>query len=147
MPLWLISLGLGAKKVVSSIPPQVWLIICIVIAVLVIGWRVEGAIKMHYAYVHELEKAKADLTDQNKRLNDRVNQEADINKKNKATYDEQLRQKDASLQIANRERADAEKRAALYKDARNAANSTPQADRHPVSPVVQSTVEKLWANQ
>lgn len=142
MPIWLIISAFFKKVSLKT-----WIILGVVIFALIIAWRVDSSVSAYFKYVHSLEQKTKDLTDQNTRLNDRVNQLAVINDQNQKIYQEELRQADAARQVADQERQASDARANHYRSIRDAISSTPAADRHAVSPVVQSTVDRLWNNQ
>lgn len=147
MPLRLISLGGNVLSFFRSISLKAWLIIVAVVIVLIILWKAESAVSDHFKYVHGLEKTDKDLTDQNTRLNTRVNDLADTNTKNQAIYKESVRQSDAARQVADNERIAAEARATKYGKIKDVIQATPVEDRHPVSSVVQSTIDQLYDSQ
>lgn len=144
MWLWLINWGMGVLGSLKKISWKVWVAMILVIALLFAGWRIQHSVQEHFEYVHRIEGEKKNLEGLRDRLNNRITELSGVNTRNKAIYDESLRQAEQARRIADEERQKAETRAERYRSIRDAANATPEADRQPVSPVVRDTVDRLW---
>ena len=144
MPLILALIAGKISNGFKAIPIKLIVIVLAVLFALFVAWRIEISLSNHLKYVHQLEQQNQELTTANNQLSTQVNYLADLNAKNQAVYQESLRQADAAIQTAQEEQKAAEARTTYYRNLINEIQSTPTADRHPVSPVVQSAVNRLW---
>lgn len=123
---------------------RTWFTIAGVCGLLALAGFVYYKMNAHFKHVHQIEADNKSLKDQNSRLNSRVIELGKVNTENKRIYDESLKQERIARGIAEQERQAAEKRATRYRSIRDDAKNTPPADRRPVGPAVQSTVDRLW---
>lgn len=105
------------------------------------AWR---AIDQHYQHIAQLERDNATLSATNDKLNAAINDLSKVNADNlKARELAEQQMKDNQLVATANRKAEQDRKADL-RSIRDAINSTPAADRHAVSPVIRSTVDRLW---
>lgn len=101
----------------------------------------------HFQYIKDLEQINVDLKEDKELLEEQKDELLRINSENEATYRTQLEQAREAQRIAELERVKAVERARSYKEIRDEINSTPAADRRPVSPVIANTLGRLWGER
>lgn len=139
-----IAFFLGIGGFLKRVPLKVWGVLAgTVVLLLCVAW-IEDKITDHLEYVDGLKTENSELIAVRDRLNDRVRELGSINLRNQLAYDEKLRQVSEARRIADEEAQQALARAEYYRSVRNAATSTPEADRLPVDPVILDTIDRLW---
>jgi len=138
------ALLLSVGGFIKRIPLKVWGVLAGTLLVVLCAVWIEGKVSDHQEYVSGLESDNRELVAVRDRLNDRVRELGQINTRNQLAYDEKLRQVSEARRIADEEAQQALARAEYYRSVRNAATSTPEADRLPVDPVILDTIDRLW---
>lgn len=116
----------------------------VALAIVGAGFFLYSKVKNHFDHIAKLERDNKDLQSDVKTLNDQKEVLIKTNANNARVYKEDADQKVNNQAVAAEERAAAEARKETYKEIRDAINSTPAADRKPVTPVVSHTIDSLW---